>query len=146
MLDGRVPEHVNAGERTDGRKRKTPCEPVMNESIVHNASINRQSTNKKGMFTNLLLFLVVILTPIKLYAFCTKPNPPYKPFSFTSNQQVDLYNQQVVGYNREVELYGECKTRESNSYSQQFKDYIQCEIKTYGNSYSSCTRPTPPRN
>ena len=34
MLDGRVPEHVNAGERTDGRKRKTPCEPVTDESIV----------------------------------------------------------------------------------------------------------------
>jgi len=43
MLDGRVPEHVNAGERTDGRKRKTPCEPVTDESVVHNASINRQS-------------------------------------------------------------------------------------------------------
>lgn len=32
ILDGRVPEHVNAGERTDGRKRKTPCDPVTQQN------------------------------------------------------------------------------------------------------------------
>jgi hypothetical protein len=141
-----VEKERNTRQRKEDPASGDPCEPVTNESIVHNASINHQSTNKKGMVTNLLLFLVLILTPIKLYAFCMKPNPPYKPFSFTSNQQVELYNQQVDRYNKELEMYGQCTAREINSYSQQFKDYIQCEIKTYGNSYSSCTRPTPPRN
>jgi len=141
-----VEKERNSRQRKEGPASGDPCEPVTNESIVHNASINHQSTNKKGMVTNLLLFLVLILTPIKLYAVCMKPNPPYKPFSFTTNQQVELYNQQVDRYNKELEMYGQCTAREINSYSQQFKDYIQCEIKTYGNSYSSCTRPTPPRN
>jgi len=109
--------------------------------------IKHSDAGKKSLiFNNLLILLVVMLAPSKLYAFCMKPNPPYKPYSFSSNQQVDSYNQQVNRYNNEVETYKECTTREINSYSQQFKDYIQCEIKTYGNSYSSCSRPTPPRN
>ena len=106
----------------------------------------KYASRKTLTVINLLILLVVMQSPNKVQAFCMKPNPPFKPFSFTSNQQVELYNQQVVNYNREVEMYGQCTTREINSYSQQFKDYIQCEIKTYGNSYSSCSRPTPPRN
>jgi hypothetical protein len=103
------------------------------------------ASRKTLTIINLVILLVVLQSPNKVQAFRMKPNPPYKPFSFTSNQQVDLYNQQVARYNKEVEMYGERSAREINSYSQQFKDYIQCEVKSYGNSYSSCTRPTPPR-
>jgi len=92
-----------------------------------------------------LLPLAVMLTPGESQAFCSKPNPPYKPYSFTSNQQIESYNQQVDRFNQELAMYKECATRQINSYSQQYNDYLQCEAKSYGNAYSGCAKPTPPR-
>ena len=39
---------------------------------------------------------------------CTKPLKPYKPFSFSSQWEVDLYNAQVDDYNWELKQYLNC--------------------------------------
>ena len=88
-----------------------------------NNTKGKYASRKTLTVINLLILLVVMQSPNKVQAFCMKPNPPFKPFSFTTNQQVGLYNQQVVSYNREVEKYGECSERENNSYSDQFSDH-----------------------
>ncbi len=39
---------------------------------------------------------------------CYKPSKPYKPFSFSSNWEVDSYNSKVRTYNLELQTYIDC--------------------------------------
>ncbi len=83
--------------------------------------------------------------PKESLAFCIKPSPPYKPWSFNSNQQVDSYNREVDRYNRDIEQYRQCAIRQIGAYNRQYEDYLRCEARNYGNNYSSCFKPSPPR-
>ena len=78
------------------------------------------------------------------HAYCYKPTPPYKPFSFTSNDQINAYNKKVDDFNIELNSYRQCMSRSYDLYTNQFKEYLSCEAQSYGKAYSSCTRPVPP--
>jgi len=78
------------------------------------------------------------------YGYCYKPTPPYRPYTFTSNEQVDSYNRSVDRYNEELRSYKKCMTRSYDSYEQRFKEYLQCEARSYGQNYSGCMKPSPP--
>jgi hypothetical protein len=78
------------------------------------------------------------------HAYCYKPTPPYKPFSFTSNDQINAYNKKVDDFNIELNSYRQCMSRSYDLYTNQFKAYLSCEAQSYGKAYSNCARPSPP--
>lgn len=39
---------------------------------------------------------------------CYKPSKPFKPYSFDSQWEVDIYNQKVDSYNSELGIYLDC--------------------------------------
>ena len=41
---------------------------------------------------------------------CTKPTPPYKPFSLDNQWEIERYNLGVDSYNRELEIFYDCIT------------------------------------
>jgi hypothetical protein len=86
-----------------------------------------------------------ILHPEKAHGYCYKPTPPYKPYTFTTNEQIDSYNRRVDLYNKEVERYRACLSSSYDSYEQRFKEYLRCEARSFGKEYSGCMRPSPPR-
>jgi hypothetical protein len=92
-----------------------------------------------------MLAFVALMSPEKAIAYCMKPSPPYKPWSFNSNQQIDAYNKKVDEYNRDIEQFRDCATRQIESYNRQYAEYLRCEARSYGSSFSSCFKPSPPR-
>lgn len=89
--------------------------------------------------------LLVFTTSDRAFAFCMKPSPPYKPWSFNSNHQIDAYNREVDRYNRDVEHYRDCAARQIESYNRQYTEYLRCEARSYGSGFSGCFKPSPPR-
>ena len=92
-----------------------------------------------------MLAFVALMYPEKAIAYCMKPSPPYKSWSFNSNQQIDAYNKKVDEYNRDIEQFRDCATRQIESYNRQYAEYLRCEARSYGSSFSSCFKPSPPR-
>jgi hypothetical protein len=86
-----------------------------------------------------------ILIQASAHAYCSKPAPPYKPYSFTSNSQIEDYNRRVDSYNRDLESYRRCALSSLESYEARFKEYLRCEARSFGQAYSGCSRPAPPR-
>ena len=41
---------------------------------------------------------------------CTKPTPPYKPFSLDNQWEIERYNLGVDSYNMELEIFYDCIT------------------------------------
>ena len=41
-------------------------------------------------------------------ANCYKPSPPYKPYSFNSQWEIDSYNLEVDSYNSSMRIYTNC--------------------------------------
>jgi len=60
------------------------------------------------------IVILLVLSICYLNAFyypshsCRKPSKPYKPYSFSSNWEVDSYNSEVRTYNSDLEEYIEC--------------------------------------
>lgn len=78
-------------------------------------------------------------------AYCYKPTPPNKPYSFTTNDQINDYNRKVDSYNKELDAYRACSLSSYESYETRFKEYLRCEARSFGQAYSGCLRPSPPR-
>ncbi len=96
-------------------------------------------------FALLVAFGLVPLFQKPAYGFCYKPTPPYKPYSFSTNDQIDSYNRKVDLYNYQLATYRECFSRSYDSYEQRFKDCLRCEAGSFGKQYSGCIRPSPPQ-
>lgn len=129
------------------------------KELMTKAQANRQAESpvclltalcRRGIFASFFsgLFFCVLTElswPQRSYAFCYKPTPPYKPYSFTSNAQVDDYNRKVDAFNKDLDSYRQWLSRSYDSYTTQFKEYLRCEAESYGKAFSGCFRPTPPR-
>jgi hypothetical protein len=103
------------------------------------------NTSFTVMTTSAISAALVFGTSGESLAYCLKPSPPYRPWSFNSNQQVDSYNREVDRYNRDIDQYRQCANRQIEAYNRQYEDYLRCEARNYGNNYSSCFKPSPPR-
>ena len=106
----------------------------------------RSSARISGVFLAGMAGLAIgILHPEIVHGYCYKPTPPYKPYTFTTNEQIDSYNRRVDLYNKEVERYRACLSSSYDSYEQRFKEYLRCEARSFGKEFSGCMRPSPPR-
>ena len=88
---------------------------------------------------------IVISIQTDAHAYCYKPTPPNKPYSFSSNDQINDYNRRVDSYNKELDAYRACSLNSYESYETRFKEYLRCEARSFGQAYSGCSRPAPPR-
>lgn len=89
--------------------------------------------------------IFILISPGSALAYCYKPSVPYKPYSFTSSFEVDSYNRKVDQYNNDLRRYQSCVRSEIDTYRVQYQNYLNCEARNFGSSYSSfCSKPTKP--
>ncbi len=110
--------------------------------VQKNQSTSR--TPQDALLAIAYLITLVLLAENPAHAYCYKPTPPYRPYTFTSDSQVDSYNRSVDAYNSQLESYKRCLSQSYDSYERRFREYLQCEARSFGKQYSGCMRPSPP--